>query len=193
MVGKEGTTGHGTPHQSALDYDSLVAHNEALEQRVKKLQHRLVTAARKQSTYVLELRTYRQSNQDFAARVYCAEQRVQDLEAEIYRKQTEHEAFERVTAEYARDLTDALQKRREENVALEQRVKDLEDENGNMDSMYQDRMLILEGKLHEHYNHLRIENEQLKRDVDGTCQQLNTLRAENERLRERIKYLEENW
>jgi hypothetical protein len=26
MVGKEGTTGHGTPHQSALDYDSLNEH-----------------------------------------------------------------------------------------------------------------------------------------------------------------------
>jgi hypothetical protein len=32
-----------------------------------------------------------------------------------------------------------------------ERIKVLEEENGNMDSMYQDRMLDLEAKLHKHY------------------------------------------
>lgn len=41
MVGNEGTTGHGTPHQTALDYDSLVAHNAALEQRLKDMEAEL--------------------------------------------------------------------------------------------------------------------------------------------------------
>ena len=49
MVGKEGTTGHGTPHQSALDYDSLVAHNEALEHRIKTLELKLKWMAEKES------------------------------------------------------------------------------------------------------------------------------------------------
>ncbi len=50
---------------------------------------------------------------------------------------------------------------------LQERIKSLEAENGNMDSMYQDRMLDLEARLHKHYAALRAENAELKRRIKG--------------------------
>jgi hypothetical protein len=79
--------------------------------------------------------------------------------------------------------------------AFEQRVKALESENGNMDSMYQDRMLDLEAKLHKHYeaelSTLRAEIKskvaervaEFRAEVEG---EMDALRAENERLQKAI-------
>jgi len=39
-------------------------------------------------------------------------------------------------------------------LSLQAEVTQLKEENGNMDSMYQDRMLDLEAKLHKHYDRL---------------------------------------